>query len=177
MNAQSGIWTPEIVKCEFINIEFSDSQFLAKGNHRNFTVEDIVVEDLSASINQLAYQVNFVLKYSVYVGLVGMGIGVHFKPPVEGNLIQINGNVNSRLEYPTDRAMARGYAHTTGDLSIEDNCIKVSGGRPGESDKNREIVSVIGAYMIEPQMQDPQVPEVPQTTEPDTNSDEDEEVN
>lgn len=165
MDIRIGMWNPEIEKCEFINVEFSDSQFLAKGNHRDFTVENIIVENLSGSINQLDYQINFDLNYSVYVGLVGMGVAVYFKPPIEGNLIQINGIVNCRLQYPTERAMARGYAYSVGDLSIENNCIKVSGGRPGESDRNKSIISVVGSYIIEPPP-----PQPDDSAEPGTNS-------
>ena len=121
---RSGMWQPEIKNREFISIEFSDGQFLEKGNHRPHTVDEIEVTNLIASIDQIEYKVNFQLEYAVHVGLIGMGVAVTFHPPIEGNLIQIGGIVVCRLTYPTDQSLAKGVACTIGSLKLKITALK-----------------------------------------------------
>lgn len=156
---QSGIWYPEIAKFEFIPVEFSDGQYLEKGNHRPHTLEDIVVTDLIGVVNQINHEVNFRLSYGVHIGYIGLGIALHVKPPIiTTDIVQIIGNVNCRFEYPTDQAMAKGSAHTIGQLSTVDGLIKIAGGKPGVTDKNRSIVIVDGSYILRPEPDDDEPP-------------------
>ena len=150
MQARGGIWQPEVVATEFVDIEFSPGNFLSTGNHRSYTIDDIVVDVIGGFWSGFGLGVNFQLGFKMHVGPVSMGVAVILTPPTDDELEQIGGVVTSRLEYPVSQAIfpVRDLNFGIGSLEIVDGNIKVIGHRCGTSPRNRAIVNVSGGYVI-----------------------------
>lgn len=151
MQARGGIWTPEIVSKEFIHVEFSYGNFLSTGNHRDHTVDDIVVEDMEGFWSGFGLGVNFNLGFKMHVGPITMGVALVLTPPTDDILIQIAGVVTSRMEHPLIQREFPVKDKNFGIGSLEltdDGNIKVIGHRCGTSRRNKSIVNISGGYVI-----------------------------